>query len=607
MSFAAQMSAHRKRSPLHPPTWALFLGCVCTFLHAHPYSVMWSEMTVSKDRVRVVVTTTIEDFFYLYTLTPDKDDKLPDAAVKASMEKHKAYIIKHLYLFDIDGKHLEGRVLKAERLKPLDESIPMSERVRYTLRYDLKMPPESLTLSQDFSGQGNALPTVISVKVTQEGHPARPMFVLDSKGMEILHFDWLKTPPLDKPPSPDEARRERQKRLGITNYGAVYSFLYVEAGEVRHEILIPLASLNLWVYVDRKKPSVLTVKEQDAGREKVFAFFARHNPIEIDGVAVRPRLARMDFYDLEFRDLARRPPPRPVPAYAARIGLILSYPSPGLPEQVKLTWDLFSQDVRQLHTGVVTPDESFRRTLTRKEPTLEWRRSDREAFPAIRELSLPEAPTLPVPVLSLLFLGALLVIGCLLKRRGTARGRTWMACLALAFAAVCTWPVARVRVMHPLRASGQHIDPAQARRIFGSLHRNVYRAFAYRGEGEVYDALAKSVDGELLATLYLQIRKGLEMREQGGAVSRVQDVEMERSEVETLNDAGTAPDAAHGFAIDCAWTVRGTVEHWGHIHARTNRYRARFEVRARGQAWKITAMDVRGQERVKFETRLRTW
>jgi hypothetical protein len=137
--------------------------------------------------------------------------------------------------------------------------------------------------------------------------------------------------------------------------------------------------------------------------------------------------------------------------------------------------------------------------------------------------------------------------------------------------------------------------------------KNVYRAFAYRGESDVYDALAMSVDGELLAELYLQIRESLEMREQGDAVSRVQDVTMEDSEFMPLDAENDAPSAEPGFTVDCAWTVRGTVEHWGHIHARTNRYAARFEVRARRGAWRITGMDLRKQERVRFETRLRTW
>jgi hypothetical protein len=64
-------------------------------------------------------------------------------------------------------------------------------------------------------------------------------------------------------------------------------------------------------------------------------------------------------------------------------------------------------------------------------------------------------------------------------------------------------------------------------------------------------------------------------------------------------------DDGRGFAYRCTWTVEGTVEHWGHVHTRTNQYRALFTVQARQDAWKITDLQVLGEERVKFETNVR--
>ena len=60
------------------------------------------------------------------------------------------------------------------------------------------------------------------------------------------------------------------------------------------------------------------------------------------------------------------------------------------------------------------------------------------------------------------------------------------------------------------------------------------------------------------------------------------------------------------IAVDCTWRVRGTVEHWGHIHTRENEYAARLtlsttpEVRGR-----ITEFEVTDEKRVRFETSLR--
>jgi hypothetical protein len=51
--------------------------------------------------------------------------------------------------------------------------------------------------------------------------------------------------------------------------------------------------------------------------------------------------------------------------------------------------------------------------------------------------------------------------------------------------------------------------------------------------------------------------------------------------------------------------VVGTVEHWGHVHSRTNEYEARFTIEPRASAWKITALEVLNEKRLKFETTVR--
>ena len=40
----------------------------------------------------------------------------------------------------------------------------------------------------------------------------------------------------------------------------------------------------------------------------------------------------------------------------------------------------------------------------------------------------------------------------------------------------------------------------------------------------------------------------------------------------------------------CKWNLVGNVEHWGHIHERTNTYDANFDVQAIDNEWKITEM-----------------
>jgi hypothetical protein len=117
--------------------------------------------------------------------------------------------------------------------------------------------------------------------------------------------------------------------------------------------------------------------------------------------------------------------------------------------------------------------------------------------------------------------------------------------------------------------------------------------------------LAKSVDGTLLRDLYLKMRRGLEMQEQGGAVSRVREVLIQDGQGRRPPSPVEATSDARGFGYRCKWTVKGSVQHWGHLHSRTNQYEAVFTVEPRDNAWKITRMEVLNEQRLNFETSLR--
>ena len=128
--------------------------------------------------------------------------------------------------------------------------------------------------------------------------------------------------------------------------------------------------------------------------------------------------------------------------------------------------------------------------------------------------------------------------------------------------------------------------------------RNVYRGFDYRVETDIYQALAQSVQGELLADLYLKIKRGLILQEQGGAVARVKEVKVISSE--------PAPgQVKDGFVERVTWQVEGTVEHWGHIHTRVNEYTADLGIAPNHGVWKIKLMDVVKQTQVRSAVSLR--
>jgi hypothetical protein len=449
----------------------------------------------------------------------------------------------------------------------------------------------------------------MQLRIEQEnaGTPVRRM--LNPNSPQTIRLDWAR-PPLEQDASEDEWQqwheRQNEETLGISSYSSVYSFLYIDDYEVRHEILIPLVTLDESLRIARADDAFLEVEEQDAVRDRIEAFFTTGNPVEIDGVQVKPVVKRLDFYGLDFKDLARRAERGRVSMASGRVGIILSYGTKGPPTTAKITWDRFNRFIWSVNMIVYAYDETIALMLSRigMENTYQWSNPGRSPAPGLQrvDVSLPPRPILSLPVISLFCLALLPVAVIVLIRRRAAKRTILPATGLLLLFGVAGWPIWRWEVPNPLVPPPQ-ISDEQAEAIFAALHKNIYRAFDYHDESHVYDALANSVDGSLLRELYLKIRHGLEMREQSGAVSRVREVKLVEGGKESLDGQQRKDERSFGF--HCRWTVAGTVEHWGHVHARTNEYEARFIVEPREGAWKITEMEVLGEKRVKFETRVR--
>jgi hypothetical protein len=126
--------------------------------------------------------------------------------------------------------------------------------------------------------------------------------------------------------------------------------------------------------------------------------------------------------------------------------------------------------------------------------------------------------------------------------------------------------------------------------LISELLKNTYRAFDFRNESDVYDKLAISNDGDLLADIYLQTKKGMVLENQGGISVKVSDVSVfEVEEVETDKT---------GLAYKCTWQVKGSVGHWGHIHSRTNQYNAILYIEPVNNVWKFIIIDMIEETRI---------
>ncbi len=366
--------------------------------------------------------------------------------------------------------------------------------------------------------------------------------------------------------------------------------LVIEDAEVRLVAVANLAFVDALTEVERAAPAALDAVERERAREALFALFADGAELAVDGVAVPPLDADFDFDAGDAALFAH------FPAFGARAvaatRTTLRYPCKTPPRSVALVWDLFPPDVTkpglpplEVVCRVVGGGLTDIARLSAREPAYTWHRP---AEGSSHLAPVPELERLPERELPWgLALGTL--VAAALAWRGPRPLRALAGPIAVLAAALTA---VRAREGPAVRLP----TADEARAVFEPLHTNIYRAFDYTAQDDVYDALAASVDGALLARLYDEVYRGLVMQEEGGAVSQVEAVNHMALAVQSI---GLAPDsAAPAFTVDASWEVAGAVYHWGHAHFRTNAYRAEYTVAATERGWRIIASRMLEQRRV---------
>ncbi|MCA8961216.1 MAG: hypothetical protein KDC38_11915 [Planctomycetes bacterium] len=332
--------------------------------------------------------------------------------------------------------------------------------------------------------------------------------------------------------------------------------------------------------------------EFDRAKKVIRDFFDEYGPVEIDRVHVTPIVVSADFQE----------------SFAANdridyIEIILEYGTKGLPRQVQISWNRF--DTANPSWPLPLVSASFEYDTTNKfynfypgEPGGVWH-TPQLPRRNIERSTVPPPPSrwrIPIPTLSVLALVALASV--FYFARNVGRTWAWGSIAAGLIAAVACAPYGVREIAPWWHASAPPPSVDEAREIFEALHRNVYRAFDYDTEDEIYDALARSVDDRLLDSVYNEVYQSLVVQEEGGAMSKVRGVEIVDADVQ-LKDPSEGGDEPVTFSVECRWRVTGTVVHWGHSHWRTNEYQARYTLRRDADRWRIVDVDLESQKRIE--------
>jgi hypothetical protein len=369
-------------------------------------------------------------------------------------------------------------------------------------------------------------------------------------------------------------------------YAPISAYLYVEPYEVRKEVVFRPRDLQQWVDLGLEGVDTIRVAQQEDVIQRAVEFLRSRNPVTIDGTPAEGYLDRAHFIYRNLRTSGVFDPPRDLDATTATMGVIFTYPTDGLPEEVAMEWQLFDERIPEVPSSATDEAGSLPYTLRPNDNVLRWQNFlTNPTLPVLVDVTSPPRGRLVFLVLAVAALVGLAVLTGLHARdliRG-ARPSRRVALTALSFVIILG-----VSVPATIRLG---VSDDEAKEVLGTLLRNVYLAFDYRDEERIYDTLEKSVAGELLTDVFLETRRSLELENQGGARAKVKEV--------TILDGRYSPtDGGAGFVSILRWTVRGSVGHWGHIHQRTNQYQARIVVRADDGQWKIVDLEVLEERRL---------
>lgn len=559
-----------------------------------------AEINVEEDHVKIKLEIFVGDLESFAELIPDDFFPQPIPGRPPPDERLRDFSEQTFQVFADTYTKLPVRLdlveprMRVQRYSPLVGSLNP-----YTGR-PIPGPPEDkrvlyVELSYPFDGKPKSLTFI--PPIDEKGFPAVSMgFICYHLGVPVIDFRQLSEKSTLQLVWDDPWYSEFTKRqLRRTLQSGVRTFLYIEPYEVRHEILVRIKDMMTWMEFDLRGDQFIEVEEFDNVRQQVADFFMEHEYVLIDGTQLKPILDRTSYVESSISRSRFIDIPERVPLNTAMIGIVITYLTDGIPQEVITRWDLFSDRIQKVTAVMTDPAGPFPYDLTPDDNILKWTNYLKNyIIPTVDQTVVNETHRgVPVPLLSL-GCGVLIVILIVLiiRRWRTSQSVTLLVALTcvLLVGAVVLYPYKQIALGSSVR-SGQ-ISNEQIKVITYNLLKNVYRAFDFREEADVYDKLALNVDGSLLTDIYLQSRKSMLIEQAGGAQAKVTQIQVEEAKI---NDTSKSDGA---IMVRTSWWALGTVGHWGHVHTRRNVYDAELDLAVVDGNWKITGIDVLEEKRV---------
>ncbi|MBO6513275.1 MAG: hypothetical protein JJ974_04850 [Phycisphaerales bacterium] len=384
----------------------------------------------------------------------------------------------------------------------------------------------------------------------------------------------------------------------------------IEDEQVRFSVGVNLALLDETIDVAREAEGELSESEAERVLEVFRAYLTEQAVCRINDEAVNPVFERIEiFADPDPGMLAIFP--KMGARALIRAAVVMRFDAATRVESVDVTWPAYPLDqlaFEMEHASSTPPRMYFEVVLTANgkseparfshaEPTLSWSRASQELSNAFIELPEPRIAGSRLSRTPLLLAGVVFVLGVL----GVMIWKKLSAVPIMTALVLSCGSVVLIDqlIIKPRIHAGQEpmISEQDAELTFRILHERMYRSFDYTSESDIYNHLEFALHGELLGTLYEQIRLSLLQAEEEmkiGVVTRLDPIETDIVDI----DESSADPAGKGFGAMHTWRVDGTVYHWGHSHTRSNIYEAYYRVAYTDSGWRLTEHELRSQQRI---------
>jgi hypothetical protein len=560
-----------------------------------------AEIYINNDHVNVNLEVYVGDLEIFEEIIPDNMIKAHIPGRPSAAERIRIFSGKIFQIKNDNGKNLRARLELVEPRMRKDRPSPFAGMINPYTRQRIPGPPEDkrvlyAELVYPFRTKPKSLTIIPPVDDRGIGR-ASIGFITYHNRVPIIDFRYLSEPSTITLDWQDSWYSSFDKKaLKRWQQGGVMSFLYIEPYEVRHEVLARVKDLEAWINFDLSGSEFIEADENELLKKQVGEFFLKRDNVIIDEKKLRPILDRTAFVKYSRTGSTFLQQPERIPVNTAMVGVIITYLTEGIPKEVTNEWNLWSERIQKVPVNAIDPAGPFPSYITPDDNIHSWKNYLKQyIIPTVEKVTADRTVTsFGLPVGSLICLaGTVPFIMQIRTRKQKAKPvllQTGVLTVLLA-ASFFAYPFLHVQVAKPGSAASR-VNTDEAKLILHSLLKNVYRAFDFREEEDVYDKLAISASGDLLADIYLQNRKSFEVKKAGGAQARVKEVKVQQVMVEENKENNNALD------IRSKWTAMGTVGHWGHIHTRQNEYEAFVTVQPVDGAWKITGLELLDEKRI---------